>query len=221
MAEQEVIVAKAKDFWTRNSRLILICGTVLLVIVGGFFVYTKFFKEPKEEKALSDLYKAEEYYRLDSTRLALNGDGQYPGLLRIIDRYSGTPAANLAHYMAGVCYIKMDDNANAIKHLEKFSGRGAKQIQQRAYKLLGDAYAAQGNFKEAIANYKKAAHEFEEDRTNAAEALDLAAFAAYKGLKDNKQAIELYKELKQKFPGTTQGGGADKRLAELGEYNVD
>lgn len=221
MAEQEVIVAKAKDFWTRNSLVILGVGTVLLLAVGGFFVYKKFFKEPKEEKALNELYKAEEYYRSDSTRLALNGDGQYPGLLRIIDRYSGTAAANVAHYMAGVCYIKLNDNANAITHLKKFSGRGADQIQQRAYKLLGDAYADQGNFKEAVDYYKKAAHEFEDDMINAAEALDLAAYAAYKGLNDTKQAIELYKEIKQKYSQSPQAQVADKRLAQLGEYNVD
>lgn len=220
MAESEVIVAKAKDFWTRNSRLILGIGTILLLLVGGFFVYKKFFKDPKEEKAKSDLYKAEEYYRLDSCRLALNGDGQYLGLLKVIDRYSGTDAANLAHFYAGSCYIKLKDNANAITHLKKFS-TDAKQIQQRAYKLLGDAYADQGNFKEAVDYYKKAANHFEEDKANSAEALDLAAYAAFQGLKNNDEAITLYKELKQKYPNTIQGREADKRLAQLGVYNVD
>ena len=89
------------------------------------------------------LFKAEEYYRLDSVRLALNGDGANPGLLKVISQYSGTKAANLAHFYAGVCFIKLDDNANAIKHLEKFS-TSAKQTQQRAYKLLADAYGETG-----------------------------------------------------------------------------
>jgi tetratricopeptide (TPR) repeat protein len=216
----EVIVAKAKDFWTRNSRVILGVGTVLLLVVGGFFVYKKFFKDPKEQKALNDMFKAEEYYRLDSSRLALNGDGQYPGLLRIIDKYGGTEAANVAHFMAGVCYIKMDDNANAIKHLKKFDS-DAKQVQQRAYKLLGDAYADQGNFKEALDYYKKAARYFTDDKNNSAEALELAAgLAAYK-LKDNEEAISLYKELKEKYPNTPSSQNVDKNLAQLGVYNVN
>lgn len=221
-AEQsEVIVAKAKDFWTRNSRIILGIGIILLLAVGGFYVYKKFFKDPKELKAKNEIFKAEEYYRLDSSKLALNGDGQYPGLLTIISRYGGTDAANLAHFMAGVSYIKLDDHANAIKHLKEFDGNGAKQIQQRAYKLLGDAYADQGNNKEALDYYKKAARYFEEDETNSAEALDIAAYFASTVVKDNEEAIKLYKELKEKYPRSTPAQSADKRLAQLGVYNVN
>jgi len=35
-------------------------------------------------------------------------------------------------------------------------------------------------------------------------------------MKDAKQAIELYKELKSKFPETTAGRNADNYLAQLG-----
>jgi TolA-binding protein len=218
--KSEVIVAKAKDFWTRNSRIILGVGTILLLLVGGFYVYKKFFKEPKEEKARNEIFKAEEYYRLDSSRLALNGDGQYPGFLQIISRYGGTEAANLSHFYAGVSYLKLDDYANAIKHLKDFS-TDSKQVQQRAYKLLGDAYADQGNFNEAFDYYKKAANHFTEDQVNSAEALDLAADVAASKLKKTEDAIDLYKELKEKYPRTPAAANADKRLAQLGVYNVD
>lgn len=216
----EAVVIQAKDFWTRNSKVILGVGTVLLLLVGGYFIYKNFFKDPKEEKAITDLFKAEEYYRLDSSRLALNGDGQYMGLLKIIDKYSGTEAANLAHFYAGVSYLKLDDNQNAIKYLKKFS-TDAEQIQQRAYKLLGDAYADAGNHKEALSYYKKAASEFEEDKAASAEALFSAAYLADRVLKDTKEAIELYKKLKEKYPQTQQGYDADKYLAQLGVYNVN
>lgn len=166
------------------------------------------------------MFKAEDYYRLDSVRLALNGDGQYLGFLKIIDKYGGTPAANLATFYAGSCYLKLDDNVNAIKYLKKFN-TGAKQIQQRAYKLLGDAYADQGNAAEALDYYKKAARHFEKDDANSAEALFLAAYLADRILKNQKEAIELYKELKEKFPRTAQGSEADIYLAQLGVYNVN
>jgi tetratricopeptide (TPR) repeat protein len=220
--KSEVIVAQAKDFWTRNSKTILGIGTVLLLAVAGYFVYKNYFQKPKEEKAAEALFKAEEYYRMDSSRLALNGDGQNMGLLKVIDRYSGTSAANLAAYYAGVCYIKLDDNANAVKYLKKFS-TGAKQVQQRAYKLMADAYADMGKNKEALDYYKKAARHFEADKTNAnaAEALFNAAYLAATVLKDQKEAIELYKELKEKYPQTSQGMEADKYLAQLGVYNVN
>jgi tetratricopeptide (TPR) repeat protein len=214
------VIAKAKDFWTRNSKIILIAGTALVVLVGGFWGYKNFVQGPKEEKAMEAMFKAEDYYRQDSVRLALNGDGQYQGFLKIIDKYNGTKAGNLARFYAGSCYLKLDDNANAIKHLEKFE-TDAKQIQQRAYKLLGDAYADMGKNSDAFDYYKKAARHFEKDETNSAEALFMAAYFADRVLKNQKEAIELFKELKEKYPNTQHGADADTYLAQLGVYNVN
>lgn len=218
--QSEVIITKAKDFWTRNSKIILPVGLGLLLIVGGYFVYKNYFKDPKEVKAAEAMFRAEQYFRNDSLKLALNGDGQNIGFLQVISRFSGTDAANLAHYYAGVIYIKLDDNQNAVTHLKKFSS-DAKQVQQRAYKLLGDAYGDLGNYKEAMDYYEKAAHYFESDRRSSAEALFSAAYLADKMLKDQKRAIELYKELKEKYPQEQQGIEADKYLGSLGIYNVN
>lgn len=216
----EQVIAKAKDFWAKYSKLILSVGTALILGVGGFFVYKNFFQKPKEEKAVEAMFKAEAYYRLDSVNLALNGDGQYMGFLKIISRYSGTETANLASFYAGSCYIKLDDNANAIKYLKKFSTE-AKQIQQRAYKLLGDASADLGKNADALAYYKKAARHFEEDQASSAEALFMAAYLADRVLKNKKEAITLFTELKEKYPRTQQGFEADNYLAQLGVYNLN
>src|SRR6478672_5899520 len=115
----EVVVAKAKDFWEKYGKTVTILIAAVIIGVGGYFVYQNFFKNPKEEKAADTLFKAEEYYRLDSVNLALNGDGLNPGFLKVIDKYSGTDAANLAYYYAGNCYIKLGDNDKAIKYLKK------------------------------------------------------------------------------------------------------
>lgn len=216
----EQVIAKAKDFWAKYSKLILGVGTALILGVGGFFVYKNFFQKPKEEKAVEAMFKAEAYYRLDSVNLALNGDGQYMGFLKIISRYSGTETANLASFYAGSCYVKLDDNANAIKYLKKFSTE-AKQIQQRAYKLLGDASADLGKNADALAYYKKAARHFEEDQASSAEALFMAAYLADRVLKNKKEAITLFTELKEKYPRTQQGFEADNYLAQLGVYNLN
>ena len=218
--QSEVIIAQAKDFWTRNSKWILGVGTVLVLAVGGWFFYKNYVVKPKEEKAAELMWKAEEYFRMDSSRLALNGDGQNPGFLSIISKYGGTDAGNLANYYAGVCYLKQNDNQNAVKYLKKFDS-DAKQIQQRAYKLLGDAYGDLGNNKEAMEYYKKAAHHFEADKQSSAEALGMAAYFAEKMVKDQKEAIALYTELKKKFPNTDEGRAADKYLGRLGVYNVN
>ena len=47
----EVVIAKAKDFWTRNSKAIMIvCGAIIL-LAGGWLVYKNYVKEPKNIKA--------------------------------------------------------------------------------------------------------------------------------------------------------------------------
>jgi tetratricopeptide (TPR) repeat protein len=216
----EVVIARAKDFWERNSKVISIAFVVVILVVGGYFVYTNYIQKPKEEKATEAMFKAEEYYRMDSVNLALKGDGQYLGFIKVIDKYSGTDAGNLACYYAGVCYLKLDDNANAIKYLKKFS-TNSKVVKARVYKLMGDASGDLGKAAEAIDYYKKSAHTFEDDADNSAEALFLAAYMSDRVLKNSKQAIELYKELKEKYPRSTYSIDADNYLAQLGVYSTN
>ncbi len=216
----EVVIAKAKDFWTQYNKPVMVVSTILILAIGGWYAYQNFVVKPKELKASDAMYKAEAYYRMDSLNLALNGDGQYDGFLRIISKYGGTKAAKLAHFYAGDIYIRMNDNDNAVKHLKKFSSK-SKPLQARAYKLLGDAYGDLGKNSEALINYKKAARHFEKDETNSAEYLFFAAYFADRVMKDQKEAIALYKEIKEKFPKSTQAFEADSYLAQLGVYNTN
>jgi tetratricopeptide (TPR) repeat protein len=203
----------------------IVCAVIILV-AGGFLAYKKFYKEPNEQKATDAVFKAESYQRdallspkPDSLiRLALNGDGANPGFLRVISKFKGTDAGNIAKLYAGECYLMLNDNANAVKYLSDFSSH-SKFFQARTYKLLGDAYADMGKTKDALDNYKKAASEFKEDAENASEALFLAAYLAQTKLNDTKQAIELFQQLKDKFGGTQRGAEADKYLARLGVYH--
>jgi tetratricopeptide (TPR) repeat protein len=216
--DQEV-VDKAKDFWTRYSKPLMIVSTIIILAVGGYYVYNNFFKKPQETKATEAIWKAEAYYRIDSVNLALNGDGQNWGLLKVIDKYGGTDAGNLACFYAGSCYIKLNENDKAIKYLKKFDG-DSKPVQARAYKLLGDAYGDLGKNSDALSYYKKAAAHFEKDDVASAEYLFSAAYFADRVMKDSKEAISLYKELREKFPRTKQASDAENYLAQLGVYNT-
>ena len=214
----QLVVERAKDFWSRYNRQITIIATIIILAGGGWLIYKYYFKEPNEQKATDAIYKAEEYYRMDSLQKALNGDGLNPGLLRVISKYGGTEAGNLAHFYAGDIYLKMGDYTKAVKHLKDFKS-SAKQIQARAYKLLGDAYAESGKNQDALDYYKKAAHHYEDDQENSSEYLFLAAYFADRVMKKTKEATELFKELKEKYPRTEKGVNADKYLAQLGVYN--
>jgi len=215
---EEMIVAKAKDFWTRNNKLIMIASAIIILAAGGWYGYQKFVKAPRESKAVEAMYKAEEYYRIDSVNKALNGDGQSWGFVRVADKYGNTNAGNLAAFYAGSCYLKLNDNEKAVKYLKKFS-TDSKLVQARAYKLLGDAYADMGKNSDALSYYKKAAHHFEKDENNSADYLFMAAYFADRVMKDAKEAIALYKEIREKFPKTNQARDAENYLAQLGVYS--
>lgn len=214
------IVVKAKNFWNKSGKTILLVLGGLVLLIGGYLAYKSFIQKPKLVEAQDKSFKAEEYFRLDSFQLALNGDGVNPGFIKIAKNYSGTDMGNLANFYAGVSYLKLNQNDKAVQYLKDFNS-ASKPVQQRAYKLLGDAYGDLGKGAEALDYYKKAAHHFEEDQMASADALFSAAYLAQHVLNKKDEAIELYKELKQKYPRTQQGFEADKYLAQLGIYQVN
>jgi tetratricopeptide (TPR) repeat protein len=210
-------LASAQLFWQNNRKwLLFVLGTVLLV-GGGWFAYLQFYKTPREAKAQDALFKAEEYYRMDSIQKALNGDGQFPGLLKVISEYDGTDAANLACFYTGSCYLKQDNYEKAVKYLGDF--RTSEDITQaRAYKLMGDAYADWGKYEQALEYYQKAGRQFKDDEANSPEYLFLAAYLADRVMKKTETAIELYQEIKKTYPRSQQAYDADNYLAQLGVY---
>jgi len=224
----QLVVERAKDFWARYNRPVMIACAVIILIGGGYLGYKKFYKEPQEQQASDAMFKAESYHRNallspnpdTLIRLALNGDGANLGFVRVISKFKGTDAANIAKLYAGECYLILGDNANAVKYLKDFK-TSSNLFQGRAYKLLGDAYADLGKNKDALEHYKKASTYFKEDAENSSEALFLAAYLAQTKMNDTKQAIELFKELKSKFPNTQRGNDADKYLARLGVYTTE
>ena len=211
--ESNDFVLKAQSFWQKNSNTVLITLIALIAIVGGYFGYTNYILKPKEDKAADAIVKVQEYFRVDSSNLVLNGDGQNKGALYIINTYSGTKTANLAKFYAGVSYLHKGDFANAVKYLKDFS-TDAKQDQLLALGNLGDALSELNQKDEAIATYKKAATVFEADEANSAEYLFRAALLSETTGKI-KEALEIYKDLKAKYPKTDKGFQADKYIYRL------
>ncbi len=230
-ADSEVIIARAKGFWARFSKLIIGIGSAVILLVGGWFIYKYMFKLPKEEKANDAVFAAERLfakmvsstsYGKDTIGIILSGgdlgNGKITGLLNIINTYGGTKAANRAHYMAGACYLHSGEFDKAIKQLKEFDGNGAHQVQSLAYGMLGDAYAQQKKNDDALNYYKKAAAESEGDEIISPEALFKAAqFCEVLG--KPKDAIEMYQKIKDKYPKSLAANEADKYLARLGVIN--
>jgi predicted negative regulator of RcsB-dependent stress response len=217
LEEEKNPVATIQAYWEKNGKAISYVFMAIILIVAGFFAYRNLISEPNEKKATEAMFRAEEYYRADSARLALNGDNINAGFLKIISRYGGTKSGKLASFYAGSCYMKLGDFNNAVKYLKDFS-TSQKQLQIRAYGLLGDAYSEQGKKQEAAEQYKKAGTYDEKDDLLSPEYLFRAGYL-YESLGKTQDAIAAYQLVKDRFPASARGKEVDKYLARLGVTN--
>jgi len=207
-------VAELQNIWERYGKQASYVLIALIVIIGGFFAYRNMISEPNEKKAVEAMFRAEQYYRMDSARLALNGDNINAGFLKVIARYGSTKAGNLASFYAGSCYLKLGDYNNAVKYLKDFS-TSVQVLQERDYGLLGDAYSELNRKEEAAAQYKKAGTYFEKDELLSPEYLFRSGYL-YESMGKTQDAIAMYRLIKEKYPTSQRGADIDKYLARLG-----
>jgi TolA-binding protein len=208
---------KGVEHWYQdNSKIINNVLIGVLAIVLGYFAYDKFYKAPRIQKANDAIFRAQTYFGMDSLNWALNGDGDKLGFVKIIDNYSGTPAANLSKYYAGVCYLKLGDFAKAEKYLKDFDGKGT-MVTDVAKGALGDALMEQGKTDEGIKAYLEAASN--EDNLYLAPLYLERAGLAYEMKNNTAEALKIYRKVKDRFPMSQQARNMDKNLARLGDFN--
>ncbi len=201
MSDEKVLL-NLLSFWKNNQKRILSIFGVLAVIIAGWYGYIEFVKKPKEIKAQEMLFRAEEYFGLDSSRKVLDGDGTSKGVLNIIKNHNGTKAANLAYYYAGISYLKLGEFSKAVDNLKNFS-TNSNPVQMVAYGALADAYSELKKNDDAITYYKKAASTFKEDEITSAEYLWRAGQLC-ETINKPKEALEFYKKIKSDFPKAKQ-----------------
>ncbi|GAB3194900.1 putative negative regulator of RcsB-dependent stress response [Pontibacter aydingkolensis] len=149
-------LSQSEDFVKKNkTKLLVAFTTIAAIVVAGFLWYN--YKSTRSTEGHNAMFQAVYYFEQDSLNKALNGDGQYLGLLAIADQYDGTDAGNLANFYAGVALLKQGKFAEAQEYLEDFSADDYL-LQARAYSLTGDALLEQGKSKEAADMYMKAAN---------------------------------------------------------------
>ena len=215
--EQEIQLqetyGKAEKFVEDNRNMVLGIVGGILVLILAFLAFNNLYVPGQEKEAQAEMYVAERYFKQDSFNLALNGDGNYPGFLEIIDSYSGmTDATNLASYYAGVSYLNLGDYDNAVTYLKKFDGDD-EVISTMALGALGDAYSELGDMSNAISYYKKAANNSENEFTatmywlRAGQAMELEG--------DNSGAKSAYETIKQEYPNSQVGQSIDKYIARV------
>ena len=200
--EQDLLSKVQNFFQTYQKKIVMGLGAVV-VIGGGYYAYQNFIMKPKENKAQEAMFVAEDYFGKDSCKLALDGDGKNKGLLYVISNYDGTKAANIATYEAGICYLHLGEFQKAIDKLKDFS-TPSQAIQMLAYGAMADAYSELKKNDDAINYYKKAAATYAIDELSSGEYLWRAGQLC-ETINKSKEALDLYKEIKEKFPKYKQG----------------
>ena len=206
----EDALTKTEQFIEENKNTLLAIVAVIFVIVGGYIGVRRFILEPKEKTAQSEMFMAERYFQQDSFRLALEGDGQYPGFEEIIDDFGMTKSAKLSNYYAGICYLHLGDYESAIEYLKKFKAND-KLVIVVAKGAIGDAYSELEDYETAIQYYTEAADKNPNVLTSAIYLKK--AGLVYEKLDDYAKALEMYKKIKTQFPGSDEARDIDKYIA--------
>jgi tetratricopeptide (TPR) repeat protein len=157
--------SRSEEWVSKNQNYILGVIGVVAIAVLGYLAYVQFVQKPKESSAANEMYYPQQYFdqALASTTakdslftLALEGaEGKY-GFLDIMEEYSGTKAANLASYSAGMSYLNMSKYQEAISYLEGFSSDD-EILGALAKGGLGDAFMQLDQASDALGYYEAAA----------------------------------------------------------------
>jgi tetratricopeptide (TPR) repeat protein len=204
-------LAQGESFIEKNRKWVFILGGIIALVVAGLFAYN-YWQDRQSKKAQEEMFQAQFYFEADDLDRALNGDGNYPGFLEIVENYGSTEAGNLAEFYTGLIYLKKGEYQQAIDYLEDFDSDDLL-VQARAYALTGDAYMELKQYDKAADLYNQAANY----KTNkffspiylekAAIALELAG--------NNGAALERYTEITEKYYGANEYENARKQKAKL------
>ncbi|MCG8339844.1 MAG: tetratricopeptide repeat protein [Cytophagales bacterium] len=202
---------QAEGYVKKNQKWLYTIGALIIAVIVGLLLRNHY-QSRQEVAAQGEMFQAVYYFEKDSLDEALQGDGVYLGFLDIIDEYSATLAANLAHFYTGVIYMHQNEYEEAISHLEKFKASDFL-LQARAWSLIGDAFTEQGTYAKAAHYYKKAAN-YKPNKFFTPLYLMKAALA-YEENSNHQSALQCYNKIIEEFPDTGYYGEARKHKSRL------
>ncbi len=199
---------RAEEWVSKNQNIILyVVGAIALAAIG-YYLYTQFVMEPKQKEAVAEMTQANVYYNdalnsngavKDSLYLMAleGGEGKY-GLLKIIEEYSGTDAANQATFQAGMAYLNLggENYQKAIDYLTAYDGND-KVLEAIAQAGIGDALTQVNQYGDAVSYYMNAASIDANGFTSPKYLLKAAQAALKAG--DNSTAIKALEQIETDY----------------------
>ena len=208
----EVIATTGAWVETNKKNIISIVAAVV-VIVGGYLGYTYGYQQPREEKAQTLCTDGLQYVQSSDFETALNGEGTFPGYIKIAEEYSGTDGANLANLYAGVCYAQQNKYQEALPYLESYKPGKDQSVSAMALFALAQCYAATNNLDKAVATFMDAAEQA--DNATLSPMCLVEAGKLLESQDKKAEALKLYEQIKNNYPTSTLVVGSP---AEIEKY---
>jgi len=212
LQELESALTKTEHFIEEHQKLITYIVGAIIIIVSAYLGFNKFYLQPLEKEAQSQMFMAESYFEKDSFNLAINGDGNYLGFLDIIDDYGITKSANLSKYYAGISYLYLGQFEDAIYYLEDFNADDLL-LEPIAEGALGDAKLELGEDKAALKHYKNAFSLNDNNLTNPVYMMKAAGLL--ESMDELEDALAIYEKIKEEYPDSNEGRYIDKYIARV------
>lgn len=212
-SKTELIVSKYQNY---------IIGFVGLTVfaVLGYLGYENLIFQPKSDEANNELFTAQNYFNkaLSDTEnsdslflLSLNGgEGKY-GFLDIIKNYSGTNAANISVYSAGMAYFNLNDFQNSIEYLKNFNSDD-EILKALAVGVIGDSFAELNQLDDALDAYIRAANSSSNKFSTPKFLLKAGNTASLLGKK--LEALKYYNRIKNDYPKSSQSNLIDIQIGK-------
>lgn len=201
---------KVESLYLTYKKQINMALIAVVLVFGGYLGFKKFYIEPKEQEAQAAIFQAQSWFEKDSFDLALKGAGDIMGFEAIGDEYGLTKAGNMAHYYAGVCFMRKGEFQNAVDQLDKFSTDN-ELVGPLAIGLKGDAYVELKDIEKAAGLYMKAAG-LSKNKLTAPIFLKKAGLA-FEETKAFDDAIRAYEKIKTDYSDAPESQDIDKYIA--------
>ena len=203
-------LSKTEQYIEDNRKKLSIIVGSIIAVIAGYLLYQKMYVGGKEKEARAQMFFAEQYFRGDSLRLAINGDGNYPGFTEIADEYGISPSGNLARLYLGMSYLRSGKYDDAISALESYSGKD-EITPSLALAGIGDAYMELNKTDDAISSYEKASKKNQNNFSTPIILMKLGG--AYETTGKYDDAVEVYEKIKKDYPASVESREADKYIA--------
>ncbi len=204
---------QAQGFLEANQSKLMGGLLLFVLLIGGIFAYKNIYKGPREKDATEQMTQAQYQFERDSFALALtNPGGGFSGFVDIIKDYSGTAAANLAHYYAGVSHLHLGQYDAALDYLNDFSPAGNITGIMK-YGVMGDVYSEKNDLDQAMNYYQKAANAGNNDLLTSYYLKKIGLLHEKNGnFQDSKAS---YEKIKTEFPTSPEGRDIEKYISRV------